>query len=260
MEQAGGVGSNPAEVATVDNTTAQAGAGAGNDAASGGVDGAAEPSTTALSVGSDNGPDVVRYVKPMKHSLTLEGKFETAQELKAQATEYVNAGKLKAAARTYKKALLYTTGIPGLSGGLDEYAVMLGSKVPTREPREALLEQPIKDFNVIVWTNLTIVYLKLEKYDRCMNYITKALEAAPNHPKAGLFHGRVLQAQGKLTEAQTAYTDLLQRLKDSDDDQAAAASKTATKHLKKVRKQLAKQERLHNKRMARAMARSLGNP
>lgn len=71
------------------------------------------------------------------------------------------------------QALLYTTGIPGLNGGMDEYAVMMGRHMPSPDPQELDLEPAINAFNVTVWVNLAVVYSKLGQYERGLGYARK---------------------------------------------------------------------------------------
>jgi len=70
------------------------------------------------------------------------------------------------------QCLLYTTGIPGLTGGLDEWAKALGHTVPSQEPVEIQLKPALDAFNGVVCTNLAVVYTKLKQLERALKYAT----------------------------------------------------------------------------------------
>jgi len=163
-------------------------------------------------------------------------------------------------------------------------AVALGRVVPStfESTEEAALEPEINAFNVVVYVNLTVVFTKLEKYDRAMNYVNKvrfhsivpvdkcvlnrvsfpyrgaqALAIDPKHLKARFHEAKLLVLSGDVDTAMKKFQALVDDASSSSDPNAAAVAKSAKAQLKRTTLKVKKLQREADRKMAAAMARSM---
>lgn len=218
--------------------------------------GAASPAVAV----ADADPGTAAAAGKLPFDQTAAGKLETAKGLKAKAGALVADGKLKPAARLYKKCLLYTTGIPGLTGGLDEWAKALGHTVPSQEPVEIQLKPALDAFNGVVCTNLAVVYTKLKQLERALKYATMATEHDAANLKARFYMGRIHFRLGNLQRSEQLLQELASDAADVTTEVGVAMVKSVAAELKKIRTRRNAEQRKADSAMASAMKRALGNP
>ena len=171
-----------------------------------------------------------------------QGKIDLAVTLKNKGNDLFKEGKFKKAIVEYSKALSFTKGLPGRKEGLEGLSQMAMSESYSVEDLITPEQNNfINELDVIIKTNISTCYIKLNNSIKALEIIREALLINPKAWKSLL---RKAEAIMLINDTDKALIILEDALKYAPDENACIAiNKMKEKVLKTIKTEEAKQRK-----------------
>eukprot|EP01135_Chromosphaera_perkinsii_P005336 Nk52_evm17s343 gene=Nk52_evmTU17s343 len=122
-------------------------------------------------------------------TMTVDEKAMKAEALKGEGNAFVQSGEYRKALKCYHQAILYCSGL--------DRSIAYNSEYLTSSQKEKL-----EKLQVIIYSNMAMCLLKVEKYERAVSVCTKALGLSKTNEIKILYRrGLALQKLGKIDNA-----------------------------------------------------------
>lgn len=183
---------------------------------------------------------------------SIPGKIDRAKGYKDEGNEYFKNGKFKKAIVYYSRALAFTKGLPGRTGGMDEMSRMASNASNQSAPQISQEDNAlVEELEVVLKNNIATCYIKLEDPENAMKAANEALALRPKHWKSVLRKGEAKTLYGDYESAISLLTEALSLAPDEASskailksrDNATKLDKNATKKQKTAFKGLFEKDR-----------------
>jgi tetratricopeptide (TPR) repeat protein len=127
---------------------------------------------------------------------TIEGKIAAAEALKTDGNAAFQSEDWKLAIKKYSQVFAFINGLDSEGQGLQEYSRSLQRDQPRSEQLVLL-----RSLKVATSSNLAAAFLKVQKYDRALEYANAAIAVDATNIKAMFRRGLALMELGRLDDA-----------------------------------------------------------